>query len=88
MVALGLGKLGGGGICAEQHAFLLVHDWRGFHEYYRMGQKIDCLKKNANLSVSPIMFCKQFIAYREHIDRSAFLGMQSINIDVGLNIYL
>ena len=28
---------------------------------------------NAYLSVSAVMFCKQFSAYAVHIDRSAFL---------------
>ena len=29
--------------------------------------------KNAFLSVSAVLFCKQFLAYTVHIDRSAFL---------------
>ena len=33
------------------------------------------------------MFCKQFLAFTEHIDRFVFI-MQSLNIQVGLNIYL
>ena len=36
-------------------------------------QKIDFNLKNANLSVSAVMFCKQFLAYAVHIDGSAFL---------------
>ena len=35
--------------------------------------KIDCLKKNAYLSVSAVMFYNQFLAYTVYIDRSAFL---------------
>ena len=50
-------------------------------------KKFHFIKKNAYLSVSAVMFCKQFLAYTVHIDRSAFI-MQSINIQVGLNIYL
>ena len=37
-------------------------------------QKIDILyRKNAYLSVSAVMFYKQFLAYTVHIDGSAFL---------------
>ena len=36
-------------------------------------QKIDLNLKNANLSVSAVMFCKQFLAYAVYIDGSAFL---------------
>ena len=32
------------------------------------------LQKNVYLSVSAVMFCKQFLAYTLHIDESAFLG--------------
>ena len=36
-------------------------------------QKIDCLfRKNAHISVSAVMFCKQFLAYTVNIDRSTF----------------
>ena len=31
-------------------------------------QKIDLPKKNVYLSVSAVMFCKQFLAYALHID--------------------
>ena len=40
------------------------------------------------LNVSAVMFCKQFLAYTVHIDESALLINQSINIHVDLNIYL
>ena len=37
-------------------------------------QKFDFVKKkHAQLSVSGIMFCKQFLPYAVHIDMSAFL---------------
>ena len=38
-------------------------------------QKIVCLLKKmlTYLSVSAVMFCKQFLVYTMHIDRSGFL---------------
>ena len=42
--------------------------------HHEKSKKIDCpFKKNAYLSVSAVMFCKQFLACAVHIDRSAFL---------------
>ena len=45
-------------------------------------RKFDFIKKTALLSVSAVMFCKQFLAY--------VIGviMLSINIQVGLNMHL
>ena len=39
-------------------------------------KKLDFIKINACLSVSAVMFCKQFLAYTVHIDASAFLCHQ------------
>ena len=35
--------------------------------------KFEFLLKNAYLSISAVMFCKQFLAYTVHIGWSAFL---------------
>ena len=54
-------------------------------EYCTETPKIDFL--NAYLSLSAVMFCKQFLAYTVYIDMSVFF-MQSIYIQVGFHIYL
>ena len=53
----------------------MVQQWKGRHKYYTMEtqKKIEFLFKNAYFCVSAVMFCKQFLAYLVHIDRSAFL---------------
>ena len=38
-----------------------------------MEKKLFSYKKNAYLSVSAVMFCKQILAYNVYIDGSAFL---------------
>ena len=47
----------------------MIHEWKGLHEYYSMkSEKFDFPKKHDELSVSTVMFCKQFLAYTVQIE--------------------
>ena len=47
----------------------MIYEWKGLYEFFiKESQKFDFIKKNALLSVSAVMFCKQFLAYAVHID--------------------
>ena len=50
-------------------------------------EKLLFLEELAYISVSEVMFCKQFLAYIVNTDGSAF-SCDPINLQVGLKIYL
>ena len=63
----------------------MIHQWKGFQDFYIEVKNLILLKENAQLGVSAVMFYKQFLACTVHIDWSIILF---INIQVGLNMHL
>ena len=52
----------------------MLHEWKGFDEYYSLGTKKNSFLKNAYLSITAVMYYKSFLAYDVLIDGSASLS--------------